>query len=297
MESSKRMLKDYPSNIAYSLQGSSIKEYSLAEGEDWTVNSNCNHIIFFISGNIIISMDKSPLKKLVSKQMLFVRANAECSVTALKKTQLIIINTGISIKAEEIFFCNRTEKEFYLKKEQLYTCMFLEFCPLISNFIATLKNSIYHNFLEASYIDIKIRELLLLIDYSYSDQQRLNFYLGIYASDKAFFRFILYAYPKAKSVSHLAEMSYYSLAGFQKRFKKVFKMSVSRWLKNRRIADIYNEICADEKTLQQISSQYRFSSLTHFKRFCKINFGAFPEDLNTKSSSQKIHWNPELRIN
>ncbi len=133
----------------------------------------------------------------------------------------------------------------------------------------------------AQYLEIKIKELIYIMAVEYTEEERLKFFDPLITNDLIFTDFIHKTYDKVKTIKELAELSYYSLSGFEKRFRRVFGKSASQWIKEKKVTDIYVEIRKGEKTFKELSAEYDFSSPSHFSYFCKTQLGNTPSKLRT----------------
>lgn len=120
------------------------------------------------------------------------------------------------------------------------------------------------------YFEIKIKELL-------------NFFYPLLTKDTHFSDIILRNYNKVKTVKDLADLTHYSISGFEKRFKRVFGISPYKWLKKQKAKNIYREINYSVKTFKEISLEYDFTSPSHLNNFCKTNFGDTPGNIRRQS--------------
>jgi AraC-like DNA-binding protein len=133
------------------------------------------------------------------------------------------------------------------------------------------------------YIELKMRELIYIMRQDYSEKELVGFVKYIKVRDLTFSDSVYRAYSKVNSVKELARLSYYSLSGFKKHFEKVFGVSASKWIKEKRTTEIYREIMKGEKTFKEISLDFDFSSPAHFNDFCKQQLG------NTPGKLRKTH--------
>lgn len=89
-------------------------------------------------------------------------------------------------------------------------------------------------------------------------------------------------YLKVNNVQELAAMANYSTSGFIKKFQKYFDDSPYHWIQKQKAKQIYMEISRKVKSLQEIATEYNFSSYQHFASFCKIHFGLPPTEISDK---------------
>lgn len=259
----------------------SFREYTLQKAEQLRQSTACNRILFIVSGCVQVSMEKQTLNRVEQRHMFFVRAQAACHITALEDTVLLVIQTE-SQPLEPEFIGADTPS---LPAEKSIVNPLLKLTPLITHFLATLKASLAYDLQTPEYTHLKVRELYWLISWEYSQQQAAGFFWGNQTSDKPFYCFVINTYKKVQTIAQMAEMACYSPSGFDKRFRKVFNASPSQWLRDRKAADVYNEICTGQKTFKQISLEYGFCSPAHFNDFCKATLGHTPGQIRRKNLS------------
>lgn len=109
----------------------------------------------------------------------------------------------------------------------------------------------------------------------------LLFVCGYLSLDKdyLFSDFIYSNYRKVRNVQELADLSFYSLSGFEKKFRRTFGISASKWLKQKLSMEILYEITKTSKQFKEISLDLGFSSPSHFNNFCKSLLGKTPREI------------------
>ncbi len=82
-----------------------------------------------------------------------------------------------------------------------------------------------------------------------------------------------------KTVKELAQLTNYSVSGFEKKFKRVFNTSAGNWLKQQKSTIIFNDISNGSDSFKNISYQNGFSSISHFNNYCKLHFSKTPGEI------------------
>jgi len=136
------------------------------------------------------------------------------------------------------------------------------------------------------FFELKIQEFFFLVQEYYTKSQIASFLTPIYSNDFIFSNNIFKSIGKIRTVKGLANAFDYSLSGFEKKFKRVFKVSPYRWMQEQRAKKIYHEVAYGPKTFTLISEEYGFSSPAHFNDFCKQFFGGTPGYLRKKMKGQ-----------
>lgn len=128
----------------------------------------------------------------------------------------------------------------------------------------------------------KRKEFLTLLRVYHPKKDLFIFFRSLLSNDVDFSDLVIKKHNEAKNVTELAELTNYSLSGFQKKFKRVFGISASSWMKNERLKDIFNDINNKNYTFKELAEKYDFSSPSHFNDYCKSNFGATPGDIRKR---------------
>ncbi len=128
-------------------------------------------------------------------------------------------------------------------------------------------------------VEVKVKELFLILMRNYSRQDLYKFFYRHITPDMHFSDAVYRHFAKARNMNELSAMLNYSTSGFQKHFKRVFGTPPSIWIKQQRIKGIMNDIMQQEMPIKEISEKYRFSSISHFYSFCKREFNKIPLQL------------------
>ena len=107
-------------------------------------------------------------------------------------------------------------------------------------------------------------------------------------TDQLFTNAVFDSYKGVRTAKELADKLFYSLSGFEKRFKKVFGVPVYQWMQTQRSNNILHEIKCSTKTFSEISAEYYFSNPSHFSAFCKDQFGKSPREIRNKNVRKEI---------
>jgi AraC-like DNA-binding protein len=137
------------------------------------------------------------------------------------------------------------------------------------------------------YFELKIKEFYFLLRAYYKKEDLLGFFYPLLSYDIPFSDMILNNHYKVRTVQELAELTHYSLSGFQKHFKKVFGVSAYHWMKDERSKVIFHQINCTNKSFKVISEEYGFSSPSHFNDFCKLHFGTTPGHIRHRNITAK----------
>jgi AraC-like DNA-binding protein len=132
------------------------------------------------------------------------------------------------------------------------------------------------------FFELKRQEFFYLLFNYYQKQDLARFLHCILSKDIQFEKFVMTNYSNAKNVQELAKSANYSASGFIKKFQKCFNDSPYKWMQKQKAKQISIEINRGQKSLQEIASEYKFSSYQHFSVFCKTQLGSPPKEILSK---------------
>lgn len=234
------------------------------------------YLTFLLSGVIRVSIDDEttvvfdrPTLFLVPKEKLYKR-------TVLERAHILPFPLGVDVMSFSLL--SLPQDQYSAKQPGLQlTSLSLEasFCKLLTLFA----DSFYFPYLNAAYYELKLGEIIYLIQRFFTEEQRVRFFSSLIDSDFVFSDFVINNYKQVTFVRELAELSGYSLQGFEKRFKKVFCKIPSEWLRDQKKTNISKDLFYTNKTLKQIGFEYGFYSPAHFNNYCKSVFGKSPGEM------------------
>lgn len=252
-----------------------IKEYSL--DEKINISANQNKIIFINKGKILFSYGNIQKKEVSAGEIILFPMGYNYKIIAKEDTQLTIFRLITTIS-----LCDRYSLENLLKDEDINSIS--EQIPLklntaTENYIQTL-HFFYNDGLKCiHFFEIKLKELFFILRAYYTKKELLAFFYPLVTADTAFSDFIVKNFHKAKNIKELAEISHYSLSGFEKKFKKVFGESPNQWLEDKKAKKIFHDLNNGNKSLKEISDEYNFSSTSYLNEFCKRKFNLTPGEI------------------
>lgn len=251
-----------------------LEKWALKENENLEFIANKHKILLVISGNFSCSLQGYIDEDIGKSQMIFISMGTRCYIQANNDVLILCLKLGLTVDLSNLFFYNNKQEAVLskMRKEQ----PILGFTPVVEAYAESLKIFLELGFNDSIHIYLKMRELFHLMSVSYSLDQRSLFFHALASKDKAFSEFIYKNYRQVESIRELAALYCLSLSGFEKRFRKVFGISALNWIALRRADDIYQEIKYNHKSIKQISSDYGFSSVSHFHKFCKAKLGLSP---------------------
>ncbi|MGL5682981.1 MAG: helix-turn-helix domain-containing protein [Marinifilaceae bacterium] len=122
---------------------------------------------------------------------------------------------------------------------------------------------------------VKQRELWLLFESYYNDEDLYSLFYPILGGMPTFKEKVLLYHRKARNAAELAELCGYGQRDFARKFNDCFNDSPYSWMIKQNAKYIKQEILADTP-FKQIIYDYGFSSSAHFSQFCRKYLGDSP---------------------
>ncbi|MBD8390023.1 helix-turn-helix transcriptional regulator [Dysgonomonas sp. BGC7] len=263
-----------------------IEKIMLGKRQRWDISALENKALFMMDGTLSFSLGNSIDEKLYKGKILLLTAGSALSGQADSDSTIMIIrlhNTKQLCDCFSLDMLLREEKNNMIKSGICY----LDINERTNDFLLFLDTCISDGLKCTYFFALKVKEFLYLLRAYYTKTELLGFFYPLLSKDISFSDFIMKNYHKAKSVQELADMTHYSLSGFQKRFKKVFGISAYHWMRDARAKLIYHQLNSTEKSFKEISDEYGFSSPSHFNDFCKTTFGTTPGRIRNKKELSK----------
>jgi len=146
----------------------------------------------------------------------------------------------------------------------------------LTKFFKLLSDNIKSGVVCPYYFDLKIQEFIYLTRIYCDNNAVFSFFKPLYSGDFAFINNVNKGLNQAKTLKDLAKILNYSLSGFEKKFKRVFKVAPYQWMQEQRAEKIYNKIVCSKTTFSEIAFENGFSSPAHLNEFCRKRFGKTP---------------------
>ncbi len=265
-----------------------IEAVSIEKGKLWENVPLGNKLIFVLDGGeILFSLGKFTNCQIRKSQILYLPAGYNFLCKAVEDCSLLVM--CIQGQARFCDDYNFTDLEKDISQVSKYS-------SATQVKLGTLEiNEIMEKYLDVllEYIDaganckcfylIKIKELFYIFRWFYPKEVLVEFFQNALKGGNDFATYIMDAWYKYKSVGELAEAMNYTVSGFEKRFKRVFGISPYKWMINQKAERIFHQLRTTDLTLKQISSNFGFTSVSHFNDFCKANIGKSPGDIREKS--------------
>lgn len=146
---------------------------------------------------------------------------------------------------------------------------------LLQNYMISLKSIINNKISNRALIDLKIKELLLILLQAQPDLKNILFdFSEPHKIDLEVFMNKNYRYNV--NLKRFAYLTGRSLATFKRDFEKVFHISPHKWILHKRLDEAYFLIKEKEKSPSEIYIDLGFEDLSHFSYVFKKRFGQSP---------------------
>ena len=249
-----------------------------------------NCILLTLKGEASISFGQNINKLIKAGSMILLPAETEIAAIIKKNTCVLIFYLPLSFSFCDHVSLEILSQEIGKKKKHDFPSPVLKTNKYIENFVKSFLPSWEDGLRCNLFFELKIKEFLFLL-WNYTTKEDLAaFFAPILTNDMKFYALIQENYKSVKTVKELAGLTDYSLAGFEKRFKRVFGIPAYQWMRKQMSNDLYHEICHSKKSFMIISRNYGFSSSAHLTNFCKSFFGLTPKAIRkegTKLMSDK----------
>jgi AraC-like DNA-binding protein len=240
-----------------------------------------------LEGNLSVSFGMVVNKKAEAGDFFLLPAYTEISVLAKTKATVFSFNLPILFSFCDHFSLERLYYESKKKKRKSNKTPFLKINEqieaYINSFLPSWQKGLRCNF----YLELKIKEFFFILRSCTPKEDLIAFFTPLLSDDMEFYRLVLEKYSSIKTAKELASVTNYSVAGFDKKFKKVFGMSARKWMTKQLADNIYHEIKCTTKSFIQISKEFGFSSSAHLCSFCKTTFNSTPKIIRNGESKKK----------
>jgi len=260
-----------------------IEKFTLTKGQYWNIFPIDNKAIFLIKGALRFSLGETTDMILPEGKIMLLPVGSRFTSIVEEDVTFMVMRLQNTKQ-----LCDCFTLDLLLRKKQpemnyngLY---FLDINKRVEPFLDFLDTCMTDGLKCRYYFELKSKEFYFLLRAYYSKTELLKFFYPLLSGDISFSEMVIKNHYKVRTVQELAQITNYSLSGFQKRFKKVFGTSAYHWMKEERSKSIYHEINSTGKSFKVISEEYGFSSPSHFNDFCKVSFGVTPGKIRSKKT-------------
>lgn len=256
-----------------------VEQVEIHEKRNFKIQTNANKIIIVLDGELSASTGVNKPQKIKKNEMFYVVVEQHLNITTSTKATFLIFRVQDRVKFCNCFVLDKLSNyvnthKTELKPEGVFHVM--DVCRPIIEGLNSLIECIKGDLNCKHYYELKLNELFFLIGKFYTFDELALFFKDSLTSDVLFSDYIRKHAHKYKTMSELAESMNYTISGFEKRFKKVFKTTPYQWMKEKKAQRIYYDLSMTDQCLKEIVDNYGFKSSNYFIDFCKSNFGVSP---------------------
>lgn len=252
-----------------------VERHIVNENDHYEFMYQQNCILFINTGNVSISFSTVFDETIDSEQMIALSSGRLYTVSANEMSIITLFFFSSDVVLPKLFL-----KEGCVEKNNIHdNAYLLKFDKRLNQFITDLYSDVENGIHYSDFLSAKTVELFYLLQVRYKKEELSLFFTPIFTNDQMFTTFIWTNYHKVKTIKEFASLSCYSVSGFEKRFKRVFGIAASHWLKEQKANDLLREMRSGNKPLKQIMFEYGFFSASHFNNFCKTRLGDTPRQL------------------
>ncbi|WP_029904277.1 AraC family transcriptional regulator [Prevotella sp. 10(H)] len=263
----------------------SIEKMYLTKGQKWEIFTIDNKAIFLIKGSLSFSFSDFSDRIISENKIMLVPSGCQITSQAEEDCTIIIVRLHNTKQLCDCFSLDVLLRE--KKDDFIPDLYYLDINERVESYLSFLDTCMSDGLKCTYYFELKAKEFYFLLRAYYPKGELLGFFYPLLSKDISFSDLVIKNHYKAKTVQELADLTHYSLSGFQKRFKKVFGVSAYHWMKDERSKSIYHQINSTEKSFKEISDEFGFSSPSHFNDFCKVHFGITPGRIRRKKAVAK----------
>ncbi|MCD8264888.1 MAG: AraC family transcriptional regulator [Tannerellaceae bacterium] len=206
---------------------------------NWDKDLIDNKIIFILEGKFHLSYGQCKEEDVTDGKMVLIPGGCHCCIQAEEKGRFMICRLRGNIQ-----FCDQFPFEKLCRDSSSTEpdTIHLTIHQRLQAYLKNLSDFIEDGMKCIYYYEIKLKELFFLLRAYYTREELRGFFQPLVSNDMQFSDFVLKNYHKVKNVKEFAELANYSISGFEKKFKKVFKVSAYKWMTEKKASHILHEI-------------------------------------------------------
>ena len=258
-----------------------FKILRLSEQEEYKKDFSTNNVIvFLLKGNIKIECNDSNRKQIADKEFFLIPQSSSFTLNALTESHLIIylFSGQVSMLCE---YSNLLNYSSYCSDFK-YNFKVLQFNRPLEMYIELLDVYLQAGLNCVHLHQFKQQELFLLLRTTFTKQDVYEFFYPILGSDVDFKSKLLMKYKYEYNTKEMAKEMAMSTIYFSRRFKGEFGESFYKWTLSRKSQCIKRKLCSPCVTISEIIEEFKFSSPSHFYKFCVHEFGCTPSEFIRK---------------
>lgn len=252
-----------------------FKIFNLSSGEIFEKERFENNIIvFLLKGEIEIKCDDSEIKKIADKEFFLITQASSLSCCALTDSYMIVyVFFGhISMLCEYSKMLNYSSDFSDFK----YNLKVLKFNKPLEVYIDMLEMYLRAGVNCVHMHELKKTELFLLLRMFYTKKDVYELFYPILGSDVDFKSKVLLQYQIGYNTKIMANQMAMSTIHFSRKFREEFGETFYRWTLAQKALAIRRKLSSPSITISDVINEFKFSSPSHFHKFCINEFGCTP---------------------
>lgn len=259
-----------------------IEKLVIIQDFEFEKRTNYNKIILVVEGAVDVKIGIKKMRRVYANEMFYVAFEQKIKIKSASQSIILFFRFQNNLKFCNCFSLDKIAISIRKKLDRNYQradVYILNVPPIIKNNLFLILDYENPDFSCNYYFQLKLDELLFMLGKLYPTEHLALFFKESLSDDTAFSECVRKNALKNKTVKELAQSMHYSVSGFEKRFKRVFKLSPYKWMKVNKAQRIYYDLSMTNKSLKDIEDDYGFKSVNYFYDFCKNNLGATPHTI------------------
>ncbi len=241
-------------------------------------------LVFMLEGKILFSYDEYINRYMRKGDLFFVPHAAEIYEEALEDSRMLVLTFNLHLD----LLCEACSLTNYVKQRSWsdYDFAPVPMVGLIKDFALSMEKYIQADMCCAFLHQSKQRELFVLLQYCYTEEQVLNlFYPAL--GERSFKSWVLDNYKQGMSITELAKRRNMTHRTFARRFKEKFGETPRDWILKQKAKQILLRLSIPETTVNDVIMEFDFANQTYFYTFCKKQYGCTVTELLHKMQEEK----------
>lgn len=258
----------------------SISRVVLSKGRKHVKKSVEAEIVYIEKGQVELRDSASYLQQVSEGELCFLPPGLSRTIHAVSDTTLTVFSLPGPMRVCKLSKKVEDSADTAGDREVVYV---LPVRKEVKEFLLNLKTHVGNTSICPRFFILKTEELFLLLNAYYSETERQRFFYYEGNRDSQFFYFVLSNYHKVKTVKEFATLAGVSLSSFEKIFRRVFETAPRKWMKQKRVEQLRDELLYSEKPLKVVSEICGFASPSHMTGFCRKHLGMTPGEVRNTS--------------
>lgn len=240
-----------------------------------------NLILFILKGKIKVSGPGLNDTTLTALKMYNVSKNINVtSCEALDSTIFIRLETNALLPFTDVQYLRDLRKTREYEAKELIN---LPINLLLKTFLVGIIFLKRNGFSSRVLYEIKKQELLMILRKNFEREVLAQFLMAAVFSESEFGLLVQSKYTNSINVKELAEKCFMTTKTFTNHFQNDFNTTPHKWLTERKIENLTNDILNKSYPLALILSEYGFESKADLRKFCvRNNLTEITEILDSK---------------